>query len=33
VRHRRQISGSPHDGPPFFTVAREEFDQDAEDAD
>jgi hypothetical protein len=31
-RHRRQISGSPNDGPSFYTVAREEFDQD-EDAD
>ena len=30
-RHRRQISGSPNDGPSFYTVAREEFDQDDED--
>ena len=32
-RHRRQISGSPYDGPSFYTVAREEFDADAEDTD
>ena len=32
-RHRRQISGSPNDGPSFYTVAREEFDTDGEDAD
>ena len=31
-RHRGQISGSPNDGPSFYTVAREEFDQDGEDA-
>jgi hypothetical protein len=31
-RHRGQISGSPHDGRSFFMVAREEFDQDGEDA-
>ncbi|OBH63599.1 hypothetical protein A5685_21635 [Mycobacterium colombiense] len=30
-RHRGQISGSPHDGPSFYGVAREEFDQDDED--
>jgi hypothetical protein len=29
--HRGQISGSPHDGPSFYIVAREEFDQDDED--
>jgi hypothetical protein len=27
-RHRGQISGSPHDGPSFYMVAREEFGQD-----
>ena len=26
-RHRGQISGSPHDGASFYTVAREEFEQ------
>jgi hypothetical protein len=26
-RHHGQISGSPHDGPSFYTVAREEFDR------
>lgn len=31
-RHRGQISGSPHDGPSFDGVAREEFDRDDEDA-
>lgn len=30
-RHRGQISGSPNDGPSFYLVAREEFDQDDED--
>jgi hypothetical protein len=30
-RHRGQISGSPHDGPSFYMVAREEFDLDGED--
>lgn len=25
-RHHGQISGSPNDGPSFYTVAREEFD-------
>jgi hypothetical protein len=30
-RHHGQISGSPNDGPSFYTVAREEFDQDTED--
>jgi hypothetical protein len=30
-RHRGQISGSPHDGPSFYMVAREDFDQDDED--
>lgn len=29
--HRGQISGSPYDGPSFYLVAREEFDQDGED--
>lgn len=27
-RHRGQISGSPNDGASFYTVAREEFDDD-----
>jgi hypothetical protein len=27
-RHRGQVSGSPNDGASFYTVAREEFDQD-----
>lgn len=27
-RHRGQISGSPNDGPSFYGVAREEFDED-----
>ncbi|HET7668112.1 MAG TPA: hypothetical protein VFK56_19015 [Mycobacterium sp.] len=27
-RHRGQISGSPNDGPSFYAVAREEFDED-----
>jgi hypothetical protein len=31
-RHRGQISGSPQDGSSFYTVAREEFDHDSEDA-
>jgi hypothetical protein len=31
-RHRGQISGSPNDGPSFYTVAREEFDRDDDDA-
>jgi hypothetical protein len=31
-RHRGQLSGSPHDGPSFYGVAREEFDRDDEDA-
>ena len=30
-RHRGQISGSPNDGPSFYQVAREEFDQEDED--
>ena len=30
-RHRLQISGSPNDGSSFYTVSREEFDQDGED--
>lgn len=29
-RHHGQISGSPNDGISFYTVAREEFDADAE---
>jgi hypothetical protein len=32
-RHRGQISGSPNDGQSFYTVAREEFEQDGVDAD
>ena len=30
-RHRGQISGSPNDGSSFYTVAREDFDQNDED--
>ncbi|OBH53801.1 hypothetical protein [Mycobacterium sp. E2479] len=30
-RHRGQVSGSPNDGASFYTVAREEFDEDDED--
>jgi hypothetical protein len=32
-RLRRQMSGSPHYGSSFYTVARDEFDPDGEDAD
>ncbi len=32
-RHHGQISGSPNDGPSFYTVAREEFDEDDDEDD